>query len=120
MPKIKMKSTPRGFAIGEFIDRYFTKCSIQESSNAEEACIWLGVDDANPQILHGDATRLGIKHNATCGWIKYPMPHEVHCTTRMHLTQKQVKELLPLLQHFVETGNLPEPKKTRLTKQKSL
>lgn len=26
---------------------------------------------------------------------------------RMHLTQEMVAELLPLLQHFVETGELP-------------
>lgn len=27
---------------------------------------------------------------------------------RMHLSQAQVQELLPLLQHFAETGELPE------------
>ena len=27
--------------------------------------------------------------------------------TRMHLTQTMVADLLPLLQHFVETGELP-------------
>lgn len=28
--------------------------------------------------------------------------------SRMHLTQDQVKKLLPHLQHFAETGTLPE------------
>lgn len=28
---------------------------------------------------------------------------------RMVLTQEQVAELIPLLQHFVDTGDLPEP-----------
>jgi hypothetical protein len=28
----------------------------------------------------------------------------------MHLSQRQVKELLPLLRHFVKTGELPVKK----------
>jgi hypothetical protein len=31
---------------------------------------------------------------------------------RMHLTQAQVAELLPLLQHFAATGALPESQET--------
>lgn len=30
---------------------------------------------------------------------------------RMHLTQTMVSNLLPLLQHFVKHGTLPEPRK---------
>jgi len=30
---------------------------------------------------------------------------------RMHLSQKMVKDLLPLLTHFAEHGVLPEPRK---------
>ncbi len=30
------------------------------------------------------------------------------CERRMHLTQAMVADLLPLLQHFVATGDLPE------------
>ena len=40
------------------------------------------------------------------GWVKFEIPKEVLLSTRMHLTRKQVKELLPLLQKFVETGEL--------------
>lgn len=31
-----------------------------------------------------------------------------HFCGRMHLSRAQVQDLLPLLQHFAETGNLPE------------
>jgi hypothetical protein len=62
----------RGFRKADFKDRYNADCSIQESSLASEAAIWLGV-------------------------------HE----NRMHLTVDMVAALIPMLQHFVETGELP-------------
>ena len=79
---IKMERTERGFNRGEFADRYNSKCSLQESSLADEAAIWLGVD----------------------------VDSEGNECSRMHLTQKQVQDLLPLLQEFVNTGSLPRPK----------
>ena len=75
----------RGFLKGKFKDRYGEQCSIQKSSLATEDCIWLGQD--NPTV---DA------QGRFCG-------------CRMHLTQAMVAELLPMLQHFVETGELPDP-----------
>ena len=76
MTALDHKVTNRGFRRVDFTDRYGAACSLQESSLATEAAIWLGVND--------------------------PM------ASRMHLTQEQVAELLPLLQHFAETGYLPE------------
>lgn len=99
---IKFDKTERGFAKGQFTDRYGAKCSLQTSSLATESAIWLGVDDANPQIMASDTLQGGT------GWVPYPIPKNVLLTTRMHLTQDQVAALLPALQHFVETGNLPE------------
>ncbi len=95
---VKFKPTKRGFMIGEFKDRNGYGCSLQESSLATEACIWLGVDDPNPKIFPGNNT----------GWHDYPLPKNVQCTTRMHLTQAMVAKLLPALQHFAETGALPQ------------
>ena len=94
--EIEIKKTERGFAIGEFEDFYGHACSIQQSSIATESCLWLGVDDPDPKILPGDGT----------GWHPYPLPANVQCTTRMHLSLDQVKALLPHLQRFVETGDL--------------
>lgn len=71
----------RGLCILKFIDRHNQKCSLQESSLAIEDCIWLGVDsDRNGRDVH----------------------------KRMHLTVGMVKELIPMLQRFVDTGCIKE------------
>lgn len=103
-----MNKTKRGFAIKEFIDRYGAKCSIQKSSLAFEDCIWLGIDKANPQIMAANAIEMGIAPPETKpeGWISFEIPKEVLINTRMHLTREHVKQLLPILQKFVATGDL--------------
>lgn len=73
---------------------------------ATENAIWLGIDDPEPKIMAVDAPSLGIKTNETCGWIEYPIPDVVNLSTRMHLTQKQVTKLIPLLMKFSVTGEL--------------
>lgn len=93
---MNITETGRGFSIGRFIDRYGVECSIQKSSIATEDCIWLGVNDANPKVLLGDGN----------GWSPVPLPDGTVCSTRMHLTQDMVKDLLPLLIKFAETGEL--------------
>ena len=94
------EKTQRGFDITNFKDRYGAGCSLQKSSLAFEECIWLGVDYANPLLLANK------EHDTDKVWIKYPIPDEVILTTRMHLTQDMVKELLPYLQKFAETGEI--------------
>ena len=98
--------THRGFALNNFTDLYGAECSLQKSSLAFEDAIWLGVDNVTPKILHGDAKRLGIKTDATCGHVDYPLPKEVHLSTRMHLSREKVAELIPILQKFVDTGEI--------------
>lgn len=93
---MKIIKTNRGFKVINFKDQYNIDCSLQESSLATEACIWLGSDDANPQYFVPGQ-----------GWQPLPLPNgEISFHTRIHLTQKQVAELLPHLQKFVETGEL--------------
>lgn len=75
--------TDRDFARYEFIDRYGEECSLQESSLATESAIWLGQNRGTH--------------------------HMGKCMARMHLTVPLVEQLIPKLQHFVETGRLPEP-----------
>jgi len=94
---MKLKKTQRGFALAEFKDKYGAVCSIQKSSLATDDCIWLGVDDADPQVMDNKGK-----------WKKVKLPKDTICNTRMHLTRKQVKKLLPLLELFVETGELTE------------
>ena len=89
--------TNRGFSISEFVDRYGAKCSIQKSSLATEDAIWLGCDEADPRIL--------VKGE---GWKPFPLPAGVQTNTRMHLSQENVKELLPYLNRFVKYGEICE------------
>ena len=91
---MELKKTQRGFSKIEFKDRYGVSCSLQKSSLADEDCIWLGVDQIKPEILHEGK------------WIPYPIPTDVFLSSRMHLTQEQVKDLLPYLLHFAEKGEL--------------
>ena len=109
--KIKHSKTHRGFTIIEFRDRYDHESSIQNSSLATESAIWFGINDPKPEIMASKASAHGIKTDETTGWVPFPIPDDVIIHTRMHLTQKQVKELLPFLQYFAENGELPEPKK---------
>lgn len=104
---ITLHRTNRGWAVIQFEDRYGAACSIQESSLATERAIWFGVNEADPKIMARDAAAHGVKTDQTTGWVPYPVPEAVLMTTRMHLTQDQVKELLPVLQYFAEHGKLP-------------
>lgn len=104
---MEFKNTPRGFKYTEFIDSHDQKCSIQKSSVATYEAIWFGIDDADPKIMATDAKRLGLPtFGETTGWVPYEVPKEVLFHTRMHLSQDQVKELLPTLIKFAETGEL--------------
>lgn len=82
---ITMTANNRGFMSGDFEDLNGILCSIQESSLATDDAIWLGVHPT-------------------------PSEHEKrgYGPTRMHLNRQHVAALLPLLQHFVETGELPQ------------
>lgn len=104
--KLTENKTARGFKYCEFIDCYDNKCSLQESSLATNCAIWLGVDDPEPRIMCSDARKLGMETESDIGWMAYPLPKEVLISTRMHLTRDQVKTLLPILQKFVETGEI--------------
>jgi len=104
---INNEKTCRGFSLNKFTDRYGDECSIQKSSLATEDAIWFGVDDPKPQIMASDAIKLGLETNGeTCGWVPYEIPKEVLISTRMHLTQDMVAKLIPVLQQFVETGEV--------------
>lgn len=119
--KLMEKVTPRGFKRYEFNDKGKLGCSIQMSSFAgvfEEK----EPDDNDPRILIGiDRPEIKVFIPYT-GWtiMDYPsfridgqseyddgMPK---CTTfingRMELSQTQVKEILPILQKFAETGEI--------------
>lgn len=94
--KMTKTKTPRGFALIEFVDHNGVACSLQKSSRAFLDMIWLGCDKADPQeFIPGK------------GWVPVQMPEQYIVNTRMHLTRDMVAALLPSLQHFVDTGELP-------------
>ena len=92
--KLVKSKTCRGFNLFEFTDLYGTKCNIQESSLATNCAIWIGADDPNPLIMASKTKQGGT------GWVKYYIPDDVIIHTRMHLSAKQVRELLPTLIKF--------------------
>lgn len=94
---MQIEQTARGFDYSDFTDKYGVKCSIQKSSAASEPCIWLGVKNAatNAKIMTDHSGRQ-----------PYNIPKEVLLHDRMYLNRKHVAELIPLLQKFVDTGEL--------------
>jgi hypothetical protein len=87
--------TESGFGLFKFTDTHGNDCSLQKSSAAMYDAVWLGI--SNPEI----------NVMVDGGWKAIALPEDAVVNSRMHLTQKQVRELLPLLQHFAEHGELP-------------
>ncbi len=110
-----MTKTCRGFAYSEFTDNNGQSCSLQRSSafgGKDGELIWLGVNNKenNFKVLgHDNEARI---RNGGWGWQEKSLTpmfpdSDILIPDRMHLTQKQVKALLPALQHFAKTGELP-------------
>lgn len=111
------KKTDRGFTLVQFKDKNGRQCSLQQSSaignyddsldNPGSSFVWLGVDDANPQIMKSRAKELGlaIPPGDVCGWIPYPIPEAVQLSTRMHLNREHAKWLIGRLQQWLTTGD---------------
>lgn len=97
---MEKKHTQRGFSLYEFKERNGSLCSLQKSSIATENCIWFGPNES--------VITVGYPwENYTEQQIKEKLGgKEVVSNSRMHLTQTQVKELLPILQKFAETGEI--------------
>lgn len=92
-----LEKTPRGFEIGKFKDSYNNCCSIQKSSSAMDDYIWFGID--NPKLTVFENENMGK-------YVETTLPKNWSVDSRMHLSREQVSEILPILQKFVETGEL--------------
>ena len=94
--KMTTRLTERGFRIYEFDDSYGDPCTLQQSSNMD------------PHIWFGGKGRVVLEPSGGHGWREYPLPEgAIVLGDRMHLDQEQVAALIPMLQHFVDTGHLP-------------
>lgn len=100
---MKQKTTQRGFSYYDFRDANGAYCSLQESSAVRfededggipDTLIWLGIDRERDGFVPGKE-------------VSNYEGNMVKLGARMHLTQSQVRELLPLLSYFVEHGELP-------------
>lgn len=112
---MKYRKTSRGFELVEFSDTHGNECSVQESSAATvegddngQGFLWIGIDDAKPQILATVAERLGLPlpTGEVSGWVPYPVHDDVMMTTRMHLNESQVRELVDVLNGWLNNGTL--------------
>lgn len=78
---MKYKKTVRGFDLYTFEDLLGKKCSLQKSSLATKDAIWIG-------------------------WQEIKLAGDYVANTRMELSQEMVLKLIPILQRFVETGEI--------------
>lgn len=99
---MKTTKTSRGFAIAEFKDYNGVECVIQKSSIATDDLIWLGAKEL--------VVKEFIAFRQPSAWqeveFENTMGHHFVGNERMHLTRKQVKKLIPILQKFVDTGEV--------------
>ena len=98
---MELEKTPRGFPILKFQDGNGEECTLQESSAMHgEVWCWLGCSE------------IGLKRfTPGPGWEDIELDQHVNgvshvANNRMHLSQSQVRELLPYLQRFAETGEI--------------
>jgi len=103
---MKITQTHRGFDYAEFIDRYDKVCSLQKTSLATQDTIWFGISNVEPIIMAVDAERLGLNPTEHNGWVPFDIPKEVQLSSRMHLSQEMLHELMPALTEFLDTGEL--------------
>lgn len=94
---MNLERNQRGFEYGKFKDSYNNECSIQKSSSAMDDFIWLGID--KPKLTVFEDENMGK-------YIKTILPKNWIVDSRMHLSREQVAKLLPILQKFVDTGEL--------------
>lgn len=105
---MEFKKTARGFAYYEFEDDNGMSCTLQKSSSIIDK-IWFGADaeimEFYPLPRETDESWFKVEDLSA---LKHRPQNEIHIFSRMHLTREQVKDLLPILQRFVETGEVEE------------
>jgi hypothetical protein len=99
--------TPRGFFKGVFKDNYGADCSLQESSAcAEEGYIWFGMHDPELKYFIPNVGWFDVTKEDFTSFL--PKGAQPLLSSRMHLNQSKMENLLPALMFFVKHGNLPD------------
>lgn len=95
------ETTERGFAFVKFNDMNGVACKIQKSSIATDDAIWFGAEKIGLQEF------VAFRQPA---WQEVELEqnerHHYIANNSMHLSRDQLRELLPILQRFVETGEV--------------
>lgn len=103
---MEAKYTQRGFKYYEFKDDNGMNCTLQKSSSIEDK-IYFGADaeikEFYPIPRETDESWFTIEDLTP---LRHRPQNEIHVFSRMHLTQEQVAELIPILQKFVKTGEI--------------
>lgn len=111
MSDLTFKKTQRGFQYIEFNTGY-GPCTIQKSSNINDS-IWFGHDDISVKhfipFREPDAWQ-HIDLEELLG-VTEDNDQSIVANNRMHLSRELVGQLLPILHHFVDTGELPTDQK---------
>lgn len=95
---MRKTKTARGFGIRKFKDVNGVECSVQESSSGDN--IWLGACEIGLAVGYPWREISDAEIKAKFG------AEVIQSNRRMHLNIKQVKELIPILQKFVESGEI--------------
>lgn len=103
---MKKQHTSRGFSFYQFSDINGNICSIQKSSSAENDLIWLGCDKLDIQGFtpYGKPEAWAAITEEQINK-KFGTQHII-ANNRMHLSRETVAALIPILQKFVDTGNI--------------
>jgi len=98
-PSIKTTTNERGFERAEFKDSVGNDCMIKQGGmqTNEGMGVWLGIPQ--PQITV--FTDKGMANS-----VSIPTPENWQIGSLMYLSDKQIKQLIPMLQNFLKTGKL--------------
>lgn len=115
----KIARARSGQELVKFKDVLNNPCILQTVSTtygvAGVGSIRIGLEKAAPKIQAQDAKALGLSTSQKTGLIKYEVPPEVRIETSVVLARNQVEDLVGLLIHWLNSGNLGGNPPTELT-----
>ena len=93
---VETRLTQNGDIRTDFLDLHDNRCSLQKSTAKQYDAIWLGISIPLINIM------------VDGGWKALALPEGAVVNSRMHLSQKMVKDMLPALEYFAKHGELPD------------
>ena len=96
---MKTTTNERGFERAEFKDSVGNDCMIKQGGmqTNEGMGVWLGIPQPKITVF----TDKGMANS-----VSIPTPENWQIGSLMYLSDKQIKQLIPMLQNFLKTGKL--------------